>query len=188
VRTCLLILTLILPAPGVPQKAGESFDPTGAWAGPCKSEKKTEGTLEVTFQRKGKGWTATGGLKTPGYPQDDSPFEEVKVQGESVSFLGIWGPTLAEFSGVHSGGKITGKLEGKNGERVVFGCQWVLARHRIIASTRSGVSPSKPGCSPPRRPSSFPLFRSSLWASGPWLGRMGNDWAPLGPPAGDRRQ
>lgn len=127
-----LILTLDPSAMAPAQTTPTPFDPTGAWSGPCKSERKVEGNLEVTFARKGRGWTAVGGLKTPGYPQDDNPFEEVKVQGERISFLGIWGPTLAEFEGAFvagpGGGKLNGKLQGKNGDKVVFGCSWMLTR------------------------------------------------------------
>jgi len=135
-RTCAAFLFLCLTlGPAVNSSAQtppDAFDPSGAWSGPCKSERKVEGTLEVTFARKGRGWTATGGLKSSGYPQDDNAFEEVKVQGSRVAFLAIWGPTLAEFEGTFAagtgGGKINGKLQGKNGDRVVFGCSWVLTR------------------------------------------------------------
>jgi hypothetical protein len=111
---------------------GSDFDPSGIWEGPCKSarpeEQKYNSTLHVEFRREGKVWRAKGGLRSPGRPSGDSEFEEVKVAGQNVSFLGLWGPTIAEFTGTHEQGTIKGKLEGKNDGRLVFSCAWSVTR------------------------------------------------------------
>src|SRR5262245_30899306 len=91
-------------------QASSTFEPTGVWEGPCKSKDEVVGTLRVEFRRDGRAWRAKGGLRSPGHPEGDSDFEEVKIDGQRVSFVGLWGPMIAEFAGAYANGTLAGEL------------------------------------------------------------------------------
>ena len=120
-RIAAALLSLVL-------QSAAQFDPTGLWEGPCLSKEKSMGTLRVEFKREGRAWRAKGGLRTPGYPDDDSYFEEVAVNGARVSFVGLWGPMTAEFSGEHAAGTIKGELAVVQDKKTVMSCGWSLKR------------------------------------------------------------
>ncbi len=122
------VLTVLFLSAALGSAAQDTFDPTGAWSGPCKSKDQSMGTLHVEFRREGRAWRAKGGLRTPGYPYSDSEFEEVKVDGPKVSFVGLWGPMVAEFTGAHKDAKLTGELRVAQDEKAVMTCAWVLTR------------------------------------------------------------
>lgn len=130
----LLLATILVCVPVAANSQDPAFDPAGAWEGPCQAanaeHRKYDSRLFVEFRREGKVWRAKGGLRSPGRPSADSEFEEVKIAGDSVAFVGLWGPTIAEFQGTHQKGVINGKLEGKNDGKVVFSCSWSVTRQK----------------------------------------------------------
>ena len=83
----------------------------------------------MEFTREGRAWRAKGGMFSPGHPTDESNFEEVKVDGNRVSFIGVWGPVMiGEFAGAHENGKLVGELNVVRDKKTVMSCAWTLSR------------------------------------------------------------
>jgi hypothetical protein len=125
--------TLVLSAFSAPSawqdsQSAKSFDAAGPWEGPCRSKDQEMGTLHVEFTRDGRAWRAKGGLRSPGRPSGDSDFEEVKIDGDRVSFVGLWGPMIGEFAGAYKDGKLVGDLNVIRDKKTVSSCAWSLSR------------------------------------------------------------
>jgi len=123
----ILALTLVSAAPSA-QAQSAAFDPSGPWQGPCLGKDRSDRTLLVTFTRAERAWQAKGRLQTPGYPETDSTFEEVKVDGEKVSFISLFGPMLAEFTGARKGDRLDGSVTISRDGKAYMTCAWSLSR------------------------------------------------------------
>lgn len=121
-------LTMVAGIQAVAAQSGGAFDPSGPWLGPCLGKDGNDRTLHVAFTRAERAWRAKGRLQTPGYPETDTNFEEVKVDGERVSFVSLWGPMIAEFEGVHKAGKIDGSVTISRDGKAQMSCSWSLNR------------------------------------------------------------
>jgi len=123
-----VVLALVWTIAVITAQDRDTFDPTGVWRGPCLAKDRKDHTLRVAFTRVERIWRAKGNLHTPGYPDTDSPFEEVTVEGPRVSFIANWGPMVAEFAGVHKAGKIVGDVKIVRDGKTEMSCSWSLTR------------------------------------------------------------
>ena len=123
----IVALTLVSAVPSAGAQSG-AFDPSGPWQGPCLGKDRNDRTLHVAFTRAERAWQAKGRLHTPGYPETDSTFEEVKVDGDKVSFIQVFGPMLAEFAGARKGEKIDGSVTISREGKAYMTCSWSISR------------------------------------------------------------
>jgi hypothetical protein len=122
-----MTLTLVSVVPTATAQSG-AFDPSGPWQGPCLGKDRNDRTLHVAFTRAERAWQAKGRLQTPGYPETDATFEEVKVDGEKISFLQMFGPMLAEYAGARKGDKIDGSVTISRDGKAYMTCSWSISR------------------------------------------------------------
>jgi hypothetical protein len=126
---------------GMPELAASPF--SGNWVGTLRSTGPS-GPLELMLARTGSRWVGELCIQGPDGAMHSGPLENIRVQGDSLSFHVLAGDADMSFSGQLHQGKLTGVLEATaNGRhmgagpkgRVVGQGTWVMDRAR----PRSGV-------------------------------------------------
>ncbi|HEX7774327.1 MAG TPA: hypothetical protein VF435_18015 [Pyrinomonadaceae bacterium] len=111
----------------VAEVVAQAPDFAGRWAGTLTTSLNGHGGLEITLAQADKAWKGTLKLRVGG--QEVAPvIEELKIDGEQISFTAAIDQTRIKFAGKIAADKLDGTLEAFQAERKVSEGSFTLTR------------------------------------------------------------
>jgi hypothetical protein len=129
-KLCLSLISLVFLLSLVQSAAAQGADISGVWGGALATD-AGPGGLEVTLSREGAQLRATLKMRLEG--QEAAPqIEELKFNGDQISFAAILDNNLLKFSGKFSGDKLEGAVEAFRADQKIGSGTFSLTRGGVM--------------------------------------------------------